>query len=95
MSSLWEDQGHTLVEATYLRVPVVSTKCPSGQVELLSHGEAGYLCEIGNEIDMAKKIIEALENIDSKKIELAYNNSLKFTSNQFYKSLKKLIGDNI
>ena len=39
--------------------------------------------------------IEALENIDSKKIELAYNNSLKFTSNQFYKSLKKLIGDNI
>jgi glycosyltransferase involved in cell wall biosynthesis len=95
LSSLWEDQGHTLVEATYLRVPVVSTKCPSGQVELLSHGEAGYLCEIGNEIDMAKKIIEALENIDSKKIELAYNNSLKFTSNQFYKSLKKLIGDNI
>lgn len=95
LSSLWEDQGHTLVEATYLKVPVVSTKCPSGQVELLTYGEAGYLCEIGNEKDMAKKIIEALENVDSKRIELAYNNSLKFTSHQFYKSLKKLIGDNI
>ena len=42
-----------------------------------------------------ERIEESRKNIDSKKIELAYNNSLKFTSNQFYKSLKKLIGDNI
>lgn len=91
LSSLWEDQGHTLVEATYLKVPVVSTKCPSGQVELLSYGEAGYLCEIGHEKDMANKIIEALENMDREKVELAYQNSLKFTEKAFYENLKSIM----
>ena len=95
LSSLWEDPGHVLMESAYLRIPIVATNCPNDIDIFLSHGDAGYLCKIGNEIDMAKKIIEALENIDSKKIELAYQNSLKFTSHQFYKSLKKLIGENI
>lgn len=91
LSSLWEDQGHTLVEATYLKVPVLSTKCPSGQVELLSYGEAGYLCEISNEKDIANKIIEALENMDREKVELAYQNSLKFTDKVFYENLKSIM----
>jgi len=91
LSSLWEDQGHALVEAAYLKIPCVSTKCPSGQEELLSYGKAGYLCNIGDENDMADKIIQALKNDNKEKIELAYKNSLQFTDKGFYKNIKGLI----
>jgi len=91
LSSLWEDQGHTLVEAVSLKVPVLSTKCPSGQEELLSYGKAGYLCDIGDEKDMANKILKALENNNQDKIELAYQNSLQFTGEEFYNNLEKVI----
>lgn len=82
LSSLWEDQGHALIEAAYLRKPIVCTKCPRGQEEFLDYGESGTLCEMRNEKDMANKIISVLENIESdsikNKIESAYNNSQKF-----------------
>ena len=91
LSSLWEDQGHTLVEAVYLKVPVLSTKCPSGQEELLSFGKAGYLCNISDEEDMARKIIEALNSDNKEKIKFAYENSLLFTTKEFYNSLRAMI----
>lgn len=91
LSSLWEDQGHTLVEATYLKVSVVSTKSPSGQEELLSYGKAGYLCDVSNEKDMANKMAEALVKSNSEKIDLAYQNSLKFTDKVFYENLKSVM----
>lgn len=91
LSSLWEDQGHTLVEAVYLNVPVLSTKCPSGQEELLSYGQAGYLCNLSDEKDMANKIIEALNSNNLDKVDLAYQNSLQFTSEAFYKKLERCL----
>lgn len=91
LSSLWEDPGHVLMEAAYLKVPIVATNCPNDVDIFLSNGNAGYLCEIGNEMDMAKKIIEALENMDSKRIELAYQNSLNFTSEIFYERIMRCL----
>ena len=91
LSSLWEDQGHALVEATYLKIPCVSTKCPSGQEELLSYGKAGYLCNVGDDKEMADKILKALNNDNKNKGKLAYENSLKFTEKEFYSRIIKCL----
>ena len=34
-TSLWEDPGHTLIEASALNVPIITSKCPSGPFEFL------------------------------------------------------------
>lgn len=91
LSSLWEDPGHVLMEAAYLRVPIVATNCPNDVDIFLSKGNAGYLCEIGNEKDMAKKIKEAIESKNIDKVELAYQNSLNFTSEIFYERIMKCL----
>lgn len=91
LSSLWEDPGHVLIESAYLRVPIVATNCPNDVDIFLSNGRAGYLCKIGDEEDMAKKMEEAIENKNIQKIELAYENSLKFTSKVFYERLSKCL----
>lgn len=91
LSSLWEDPGHVLMESAYLKVPIIATNCPNDIDIFLSHGDAGYLCKIGDEEDMAKKIEEAIKNKNIQKIELAYENSLKFTSKVFYERLSKCL----
>ena len=91
LSSLWEDPGHVLMESAYLKVPIVATNCPNDVDIFLSNGRAGYLCKIGDEEDMAKKIEEAIKNKNIQKIELAYENSLKFTSKVFYERLSKCL----
>jgi len=57
----------------------------------LSYGKAGYLCNIGDEKDMASKILEALSNNNKEKIKLAYKNSLLFTNKHFYENIKNVL----
>lgn len=79
LSSLWEDAGHVLLEAAYVKAPIVSTRCPSGQEEFLDYGEGGELCEAGDPVDMAKKIEAVLSRNNQNKIERAYRKSLNYT----------------
>ncbi len=90
LSSLWEDPGHVLMEAAYLNISIVATNCPNDVDIFLSKGKAGHLCEIGNEIDMANKIIMSLKNDNTNKIKLAHTNSLSFTSKVFFEQIIKL-----
>ena len=34
-TSLWEDPGHTLIEAASLKIPIITSDCPSGPNEFL------------------------------------------------------------
>ena len=52
---------------------------------------AKKISELLNPEDMASKIFEALKNNDEEKIQLAYNNSLKFTDKMFYESISKCL----
>lgn len=61
LSSLREGFGHVLVEALASETPVVSTNCKPGASEVLANGKYGVLCEVGNEFDLAEKIIEVLK----------------------------------
>lgn len=60
LSSKREGFGHVLAEALATSTPVVSTRAEPGAKEVLSNGEFGLLCEIGNEEDLAEKIYESL-----------------------------------
>lgn len=91
LSSLWEDPGHVLMESAYLKIPIVATNCPNDVDIFLSHGKAGYLCELSNEKDMAKKILSSLKNENKNTVEFAYKNSLQFTSEMFYERLEKCL----
>jgi len=91
LSSRWEDPGHVLLEAATLKVPIVSTNCPSGPAILLENGKGGYMCNVENPQDMANKIIDALRIKDNKKIIAAYNFSQRYTLKSHFNGLNKLI----
>lgn len=91
LSSLWEDAGHVMLEAAYVKAPIVSTRCPSGQEEFLDFGKGGELCEISNPSDMAACIQRVLERENDKKIEHAYQKSLNFTVEMHGKNLNQLL----
>lgn len=93
LSSLWEDPGHVLIEAAYLKVPIVATDCPNDVSKFLSNGKAGYLCKISNDVDMADKIMFALQNKNDEKIDLAYNNSLLFSNKTFLNKILRVINE--
>jgi glycosyltransferase involved in cell wall biosynthesis len=82
LSSRWEEPGHVLVEAAFLKVPIVSTRCPRGPEEFLDYGKGGLLCSVGNHEEMAVKMIYILEKQHSKElmqmIEKAFENSLQY-----------------
>lgn len=60
LSSLSEGFGHVLVEALAMGIPIVSTNCGPGAQEVLKNGTYGAICQVGNDGDMAKKMIDVL-----------------------------------
>jgi glycosyltransferase involved in cell wall biosynthesis len=92
LSSLWEDAGHVMLEAAYVKAPIVSTRCPSGQEEFLDFGEGGELCGVGSPEDMADCIQKVLDRDTDIKIQHAYQKSLGFTMEKHGEKLQELMG---
>lgn len=53
ISSSWEGFPNSLLEAMYVNGHVVSTNCPTGPSEIISHNEDGILCELNNPAELA------------------------------------------
>ena len=88
LSSRFEGLPNVLLEAITLKKFVISSNCPTGPNEILSHGKGGLLFQTENENDLVKKIIFYCNNKKklNKKINFAYNNLNRFDYN---KNLKK------
>jgi glycosyltransferase involved in cell wall biosynthesis len=69
LSSAWEGFGNVLIEALACGCPVVSTDCQSGSAEILDGGRFGRLARTGDPVDLARAIVETLdEPIDRERL---------------------------
>ena len=93
-SSLWEEPGHTLMEAGYLNIPILTSNCPNGPNEIIEDNFNGLKYELGNEVDFIEKM-KKISNLNSitkyKLIKNMKKTILNYTKFRFYKKIEKLI----
>ena len=68
LSSKWESFSLSLVEAMFINGHVVSTNCPSGPPEIVTHNEDGLLVENNNEVELTKGLKQMLFDIELRNI---------------------------
>ena len=66
-TSLWEEPGHTLLEAGYLNIPILSSNCPNGPDEIIQNKFNGLKYTLGNKTDFINKLKDFKELSDFKK----------------------------
>jgi glycosyltransferase involved in cell wall biosynthesis len=68
LSSRWEGFPNSLLEAMYINGHVVSTNCPTGPSEIITHNVDGLLCEPDNPDTFAAAIEKMCFDDDFRKI---------------------------
>jgi len=93
-TSLWEDPGAVMVEASYCNKNVISSNCPNGPEEFLSNGKGGYLFQNKNKKDLVDKIklfLNENEKDRFSKILLCKKKVKNYTLFQHYKNFSFLL----
>ena len=93
LNSFFEGLPNVLLEGMQYKIPIISTKCQSGPNEILKKGKYGYLTEIDNENDVAKKILEVILNYPkaNNKAKNAYKSLDRFMADSQCKKYDKII----
>lgn len=93
-TSLWEEPGHTLLEAGYLNIPIISSNCPNGPDEIIKNEYNGLKYQLGNQIDFIKKYRKFinLEVDEKKKLTLNMKKTVSYYSQiKFCKKFLKIL----
>ena len=93
-TSKWEEPGHTLLEAGYLNIPIISSNCPNGPREILINNKNSFKYELGNLNDFLRKLNYALRCNNSKisKIKLNMKKYVyNYTEFNFVRKFQKII----
>ncbi|CAN1593677.1 RfaG Glycosyltransferase [Candidatus Pelagibacterales bacterium] len=93
-TSLWEDPGFFLIESGILNKPIISSDCPNGPSELLSHGLGGYLFknnQLNSLVDVFKKFTFENDKKIKDKIFFSKKKFRQFSIFGHYKILKNII----
>lgn len=92
--SLWEEPGHTLMEAGYLNVPILTSNCPNGPNEIIQNDYNGMKYELGNKKDFFNKLkkINSYEASEKKKLLINMKKiAINYSQLRFAKKFLKLI----
>jgi len=94
LSSRYEGFGMVLGEAMALRVPVISTDCPTGPRDLLDDGRAGLLVPVGDALAMSVAIRRILTDahLRARLIEHAFDRVKRYHPVQAAERLMALVG---
>lgn len=72
LPSYREGLSKSLVEACAMSLPIVTTNVP-GCRDVVQDGYNGFLCELKNSVDLAKKISDILKLSENKRLEMGQN----------------------
>ena len=67
-TSLWEDPGAAMIEASFCNKSIISSNCRNGPEEFLSFGRDGYLFENNDKKSLLNKIDLFLKDSENKRI---------------------------
>ena len=94
LSSLWEDPGFVLLEASYLNIPIIASNCPNGPREILQDGLGGFLFNNNNKENFIEKFDNffksSKKDLKTKLIKSKIY-SKKFTKFHHYLQIKKIL----
>ena len=97
LSSLWEEVGFVMVEASFCNNFIISSNCKNGPEEFLKNGSAGLIFNNNTVNKLSEKLVEfkKLDNrtIFKKKI-LAKKNCSNYTMFNHYKKIKYILNSN-
>ena len=97
LSSIWEEVGFVIVEASFCNSFIISSDCKNGPEEFLKDGKAGLIYNSNIEDKLFEKLVE-YKNLTEKKIYekklLAKINCSKFTMFNHYLKLKYILNEN-
>ena len=93
MTSLWEDPGFVMIEASALKKIVINSNCPSGPKEFFKNGKTGFLFKNGSKQSLIntfnKFMITKKEKINYY-IDQNYKKSLEYSEIEHSKIFKRL-----
>ena len=93
VTSLWEDPGFVMIEASALKKIVINSNCPSGPKEFFKNGKTGFLFKNGSKQSLIntfnKFMITKKEKINYY-IDQNYKKSLEYSEIEHSKIFKRL-----
>lgn len=91
LNSFFEGLPNVLIEALSFKIPIISSRCRSGPKEILNNGKFGYLVNVDDPEDLAKKIEYVLKNYDKalSKSKLGFKSLNRFS---YKKQANKYLG---
>ena len=94
LSSVWEEPGFVIIEASFCNTFIISSNCKNGPEEFLENGSAGLLFDSNSNNKLFEKLKDH-KNLDEDKIFKmklsAKKNSKKFTIFKHFLSLNKIL----
>lgn len=97
LSSIWEEVGFVIVEASFCNSFIISSNCKNGPEEFLNNGKAGLIYNSNSRDKLFEQLLE-FKKLDKDKVLkmklMAKKNCSKFTMFNHYLKLKHIINEN-
>jgi len=91
LSSLWEDPGFVLVEASFTRTFVITSDCKNGPEEIIKKNNAGFVYHMNDEDDFIEKYKKFKNSTESNLISLKKRALIKSKEFSIFNHSVKLI----